>query len=159
MKKQASDLLKTIRAKSLLCLLSGVLVMLLGTFLAVMFCGDAEKYIDQLLGVSKVGVSKKYETLKFLGIGMGGVLLALQALMSYKRAKALEDTVRLTEGGQWQERLKNAIEHLGHESEFVRRAGTHELYHLARYTEESQLHQLVLDILGDYIRQTAGEEG
>ena len=43
--------------------------------------------IAQLLGASE---EKKNRTLTFLGIGMGGVLLALQALMSYKRAKAME---------------------------------------------------------------------
>ena len=35
---------------------------------------------------------QKNETLKFLGISMGGILIALQALMSYKRAKAMEET-------------------------------------------------------------------
>ena len=55
----------------------------------VMFCVSFE--VD-LLG-TRLGLSgKKNEILTFLGIGMGGVLLALQALMSYKRAKALEDT-------------------------------------------------------------------
>ena len=72
---------------------------------------------------------QKNETLKFLGISMGGILIALQALMSYRRAKAMEqtavaqadaakaeaDAVSKTEQGQRQDRLKNAIEHLGHE--------------------------------------------
>ena len=145
-----------------------------------MFCGGAEKYIAQLLGVSEARVSKKYETLKFLGIGMGGVLLALQALISYKRAKALEDTANAqaeaakaqakateeqakanekTEQGQRQERLKNAIEHLGHDSESVRIAGAYELHQLARDIEESRFRRTVLDILDAYIRRTTGEEG
>ena len=88
-----------------------------------------EKHTSELLDLPS-----KNETLKFLGIGMGGVLIALQALMSYKRAKAMEqtaeaqadaaraqaDAVSKTEQGQRQERLKNAIEHLGHEKESVR---------------------------------------
>ena len=72
-------------------------------------------------------ILNKFEALKFLGIGMGGILLALQALASHKRAKAMEDTAKTqtnailtTEKGQQQERLKNAIEHLGHESDSVR---------------------------------------
>ena len=52
-----------------------------------MFCETCKEWVGELLGLHT-----KSPILKFLGIGMGGVLLALQALMSYKRAKALEDT-------------------------------------------------------------------
>ena len=134
--------------------LVGAFVLLLGTFLSVMVSESVAGYVPPLFGLDA-----KNETLKFLGIGMGGVLLALQALMSYRRAKALEDTVRLTEGGQWQERLKNAVEHLGSDSDLLRMAGRYELYHLAQYTEESHLRQIVLGILGDYIRRKTSEEG
>ena len=103
-----------------------------------------------------LGLTEKEETLKFLGIGMGGVLLALQALMSYKRAKALEDTVKNTEQGQRQERLKNAIEHLGHKKDSVRLGGAYELFHLAEETKEWR--QTILDILCAHIRQTTGEK-
>ena len=108
---------------------------------------------------------------------MGGILVALQALMSYKRAKAMEDTAnaqadaanaqakateeqakanRHTEQGQRQERMKNAIEHLGHESDSVRLGGAYELFHLAEDTKEWR--QTVLDILCAHIRQTTGED-
>ena len=86
---------------------------------------------------------------------MGGVLVGLQAFMSYRRAKAMEDTVENTEKGMRQERLKNAIEHLGHASDSVRLGGAYELFHLAQDTEE--LRQTVLDILCAHIRQTTGE--
>ena len=100
---------------------------------------------------------------------MGGVLVALQALASHKRAKAMEDTANAqanatkeqakanqnTEQGQRQERLKNAIEHLGHKSVSVRLGGAYELFHLAQDTEE--LRQTVLDILCAHIRETTGE--
>ena len=86
---------------------------------------------------------------------MGGLLIALQALMSYKRAKALEDNVETTERGQRQERLKNAIEHLGHASDSVRLGGAYELFHLAEDTKD--LRQTVLDILCAHIRRTTGE--
>ena len=67
--------------------LVGAFVVLLGTFLFVMVSDSVEGGVSQLLGLYA-----KNETLTFLGIGMGGVLIALQALMSYRRAKALEDT-------------------------------------------------------------------
>ena len=129
---------------------------------------DCPKWIFSALGIDENG-EPKYEALKFLGIGMGGVLVALQALMSYKRAKAMEktaeaqadavkaqaDAVSRTEQGQRQDRLKNAIEHLGHDKESVRLGGAYELFHLAEDTED--LRQTVLDILCSHIRRTTGE--
>ena len=131
----------------------------------VMVWEGVEKCISELLGLSskpEVQLSSKPEVLKFIGIGMGGVLIALQALMSYKRAKAMEvtakahaDAVLNTEQGLRQERLKNAIEHLGHEKDSVRLGGAYELFHLAEDTQK--LRQTVLAILCAYIRQTTGE--
>ena len=147
-------------------ILTGLLIILFLLFLAVMFCEIFEAWVFQLLGVTK-----KYEALKFLGIGMGGILLALQALASHTRAKAMEDTANAqakateqqaaanqnVERGQRQERLKNAIEHLGHQSDSVRLGGAYELFHLAQDTED--LRQTVLDILCAHVRRTTGEEG
>ena len=148
-----------------------VLLVLAGAFLAVMCCDSAEKYVVQLLGLQVLGteVSKKHEALKFLGIGIGGFFIALQALMSYRRATAMEDAAsaqaeaiehqaranETTEQGQRQERLKNAIEHLGHESDSVRLGGAYELFHLAQ--DILELRQTVLDILCAHIRRTTGE--
>ena len=147
--------------------LIGLLVVLVVVF-AVVMIPDCPKWIFNLLGIAGTE-EPKYEALKFLGIGMGGVLVALQALMSYKRAKAMEqtaeaqadaaraqaDAVSKTEQGQRQDRLKNAIEHLGHESDSVRLGGAYELSHLAEDTED--LRQTVLDILCAHIRRTTGE--
>ena len=147
--------------------LIGLLVVLVVVFVIVIFPEDPE-WIFNLLGVAGTE-HPKYEALKFLGIGMGGILIALQALMSYRRAKAMEktseaqadaakaqaDAVSKTEQGQRQDRLKNAIEHLGHESDSVRLGGAYELFHLAEDTED--LRQTVFDILCAHIRQTTGE--
>lgn len=142
------------------------------TFLVVMFFNIGEQFVGQLLGLSE-----KNEILTFVGLGMGGVLVALQAVMSYKRAKAIEETAKSqaaaasaqarateeqatanknTEKGQRQERLKNAIEHLGHDSDSVRLGGAYELFHVAQDTKE--LRQTVLDILCAHIRQTTRED-
>ena len=117
---------------------------------------DCPQWIFKRLGITRPE-EPKYEALKFLGIGMGGLLIALQALMSYRRAKAMEDAVEKTEQGQQQDRLKNAIEHLGHKSDSVRLGGAYELFHLAKDIKE--LRQTVLDILCAHIRQTTGDEG
>ena len=144
--------------------LIALLILLVVIFVVVMSSENPE-WIFDLLGVAEKG-EPKYEVLKFLGISMGGILIALQALMSYKRAKAMEDTAQAqadaanaqarateeqakanqhTEQGQQQERFRNAIEHLGHEKDSVRLGGAYELFHLAQDTEE--LRQTVLDIL------------
>ena len=131
--------------------LIGAFVVLLVTFVLVMASESVEGYVSPLFGLDE-----KNDMLTFLGIGMGGVLLALQALMAYRRAKALEDTVQSAEQGQRQERLKNAIEHLGHGSDSVRLGGAYELFHLAQDTKD--LRKTVLDILCAHIRQTTGED-
>lgn len=145
---------------SFITLLVFSLMGLLFVFLRVVF-DDNSNSIYGHLGLAENEESKN-EALKFLGISMGGVLIALQALMSYRRAKALEDTARVqadavqrTEHGQRQDRLKNAIEHLGHESESVRLGGAYELFHLAQDTKE--LRQTVLDILCALIRQMTAD--
>ena len=142
-----------------------LLILLVVIFVVVMLSENPER-IFNLLGTAKNGESK-YETLKFLGIGMGGILIALQALMSYRRAKAMEDTAKSqadavlkTEQGQRQDRLKNAIEHLGHKSDSVRLGGAYELFHLAKDTlveDTEKLSQTVLDILCAHIRRTTSE--
>ena len=149
-------LFSTIKDNPLLSFLIALLVLAFGAFVGVLFCECIETYISKLLGLSD-----KNEALKFLGIGMGSVLVALQALMSYRRAKAMEDAVEKTEQGQRQDRLKNAIEHLGHDKESVRLGGAYELFHLAKDTlkedTKEKLSQTVLDILCAHIRQTTGE--
>ena len=158
--------------KILLGVLIFVFFVLAVALLSIMCCDSAEKFIVQLLGVEE---PKKYEALKFLGIGMGGVLLTMQAVIANKRAKAMEKTAKAqaqateeqakanknTEQGQRQERLKNAIEHLGHDRDSVRLGGAYELFHLAEDEDTAEgkkdLRQTVLDILCAHIRWTTGK--
>ena len=162
-----------VKENPLLSVLIFLLIALGAVFGVVMFA-DCPQWIFNRLGITRTE-EPKYEALKFLGIGMGGLLIALQALMSYRRAKAMEktseaqadaakaqaDAVSKTEQGQRQDRLKNAIEHLGHKSDSVRLGGAYELFHLAKDTLEEdakeKLSQTVLDILCAHIRQTTGE--
>ena len=153
--------LSKIKDNPLLSFLIVLLILSFGAFVGVLVCECIEIYISKLLGSSN-----KNETLKFLGISMGGILIALQALMSYKRARAMEDTAKSqadavlkTEQGQRQDRMKNAIEHLGHKSDSVRLGGAYELFHLAQDTPDTpELRQTVHDILCAHIRQTTGEK-
>ena len=141
----------------------GGLVFLLVAFvalaLAVIFLDDTAIYLQQLLGLSEEPngeLRKKYDVLKVIGFCIVGVLLVWQAWAANKRAKAMEDATENTEAGQRQERLKNAIEHLGHKRDSVRMGGAYELFHLAKDTEVWR--QTVLDILCAHIRHMTGGE-
>ena len=116
------------------------------------------------------GVEEKFRILEFVGVAMGGMLLAIGAAIADRRARAMEGAAKAqaeaakahaeankgAEDGRRQERLKNAIEHLGHDSDSVRLGGAYELFHLAQDTEG--LRQTVLDILCAHIRRTTGEK-
>ena len=133
-------------------LLLGVLTVVT---VAVFVSKSTAGYLQQLL-------SEKYDVLKTIGYCVAGVVSIWLAWAANKRANAIDVTAKEqakatenTEAGQRQERLKNAIEHLGHDRDSVRMGGAHELFHLAKDTED--LRQTVLDILCAHIRQTTGE--
>ncbi len=157
----ATELIQWVKTNPLLAILCGLLFALFVAFIAVMFSENLG-WISPYLGLTE-----KNKILTFLGIGMGGILLALQAVIANRRAKAMENAAREqakanqnTEKGQRQERFKNAIGHLGHKSVSVRLGGAYELFHLAEDTtdEAKDLRQTVMDILCAHIRQTTGEK-
>ena len=125
---------------------------------AVMVSGSVTNCLQRLL-------SEKDDVLKVIGYCVAGVVSIWLAWAANKRAKAMEDTAKEqakatanTEAGQRQERLKNAIEHLGHGSDSVRMGGAYELFHLAKDTEDEDLHQTVMDILCAHIRQMTTDQ-
>ena len=141
------------------CFLGGLIVLLVAVLLAVAFW-------DWQFMFRFLGLSEKSEVLKYLGISVGGLVLILQAVIANRRANAMQQTAEAqaranenTEHGLRQERLKNAIEHLGSESESVRLGGAYELFHLAQDTRgNDSIRQTVLDILCAHIRRTTGED-
>ncbi len=166
---------------SLIASLAVLLGALLLVFLVVMACDELES-IYRFMGLSN-DEDKKFSALKSLGIAMGGVILAIQAVNSYRRSKGIEKAAdaqaraadaqaraveaqtkaieqqtaanKNDEGRLRQERLQNGIEHLGHNSSSVRMSGAYELFHLAEETEN--LRKVVFDILCAHIRLTTGE--
>ncbi len=152
--------------------LIALLVLAFGAFLALLFVPVAGLNISALLCLYQ-----KSETLKFLGIGAAGILVALNALMFYKRAREMEEVAKAqadaageqataakeqarasrdAELGRRHERLHNGVEHLGHDSVAVRLGGAYELFHLAQDT--GALRQPVLDILCAHIRRTTAQD-
>lgn len=153
-------------------ILIALLVLALGALVCLLFIPYAGTQISAVLDLYP-----KTETLKFFGIGVAGLLVALNALMAYKRAREMEAVAKAqaeaaseqaraatevalarrdAEQGRRHERLHNGVEHLGHESVAVRLGGAYELFHLAEDTET--LRQPVLDILCSHIRRTTGQD-
>ena len=71
-----------------------VLLIVLAIGFVVVMVSENPEWSFKLFGVSLKMENQNIEALKFLGIGMGGILVALQALASYRRAKAMEDTAK-----------------------------------------------------------------
>ena len=161
------------RGNPIVAVLAALLVILLAFFLIVVI--REPEWFYRLSGIAN-GDERKFTALKSLGVAMGGVILAIQAANSHRRAVAMEESARAqaraseaqadaaraqaganrnAEKGLRQERLKNAIEHLGHEAVSVRLGGAHELFHLAQ--DNKELRQTALDILCAHIRQATGE--
>ncbi len=152
--------------------LIALFVLALGAFVCFLFVPGAAYSMSSVLGMHQ-----KADTLKFLGIGAAGVLVALNALMAYKRSRAMDavakaqadaavEQARATaeqarasrdaEHGLRHQRLHYGVEHLGHESVAVRLGGAYELFHLAQETES--LRQPVLDILCSHIRRATEQD-
>ena len=91
-------------------------------------------------------------------------LAVWRSIVAQKQVEAAQKTAtahlganQATGRGQQQERMKNAIEHLGNASDSVRLGGAYELFHLAEDTEDRGQRQTVLDILCAHIRWTTLE--
>lgn len=151
-------------SRCVLALLAVLLAGLAGLFLWAGF-SEEETWIFNFLGLEP---EEKSEALTFLGLAMGGVLVAIGAVIAHRRARALEETARAqaraaeqqarandnAEKGQLQDRLKNAIEHLGHGSPTVRAGGALELERLAR--DAPELREMAHEILYGHERRDAG---
>ena len=87
--KGIKNLWEKITSESFLRSLLIFLLVVVSVLFLIVVCTDYPTWTKRYLGLTE-----KNETLKFLGIGMGGLLIAIQALMSYKRAKALAPSAR-----------------------------------------------------------------
>ena len=107
-------------------------------------CGFAPLWFPEKWGWGKDEMSI-LERMKFAAYVVGGGLVMWQLQISNRRSTALEKTAALGEKGNITERFKNAIEHLGSDSESIRMGGIYGLYHVAR--ESSEYADTVLKIL------------
>ena len=150
------NLFSKIKDNPLLSFLIFLLVLAFGAFVGVLFTDCPETWISpNLLGVAGKD-NPKYEALKFLGIGMGGVLGrptspdVPQACQGYggcrTSAGRCRERTSQSYGGAGKSQpahragtavrsdLETLSSILGHESDSVRLGGAYELFHLAKDT-------------------------
>ena len=126
----------------------GWLVMLLVfALLSVMFDVDNGAFAYLL------GTGFKNDTITYIGLGLGGALAAVGAVALNQRAVAMADNNRLVEKGHIDERLKAAVQSLGHTELSVRIAAFYQFYHLAEGNSDMKLRRSILDILCAHLRQ------
>ena len=114
----------------------------------------------------------KHETLEFIGLGLGGVLAAIGAVELNRRATAAmknseamtknaEEMAKnnaLTEKGHIQERLKAAMQSLGHIAPSVRIAAFYQFYRLAKDNSDKDFVKNIFDILCAHLRHLTSNE-
>ena len=135
------------------------LALILVIFFGVMFSECVYRIVNGWLGTKETETgTSKYETLKFIGLGMSGILVALGAIAINRRADAQVKNVvaqvennQLIEKGHTNERFKSAIESLGHNDVSVRIASFYQFYHLAK-GEEEDLRRNIFEILCSRLR-------
>ena len=158
-------------------ILGGFAAIMAVIMVVVMFCDPKDRY-------GLLGVNTKADALKFLGVAVGGLLVAIQALASHRRAGAMEGSMAAqaaalktqadavnaqaaaveqqvkanlhTEEGLRQDRLKNAIGHLGADSMSMRLGAAYELFRLA--SDSSDYCHAAHDILCAHIRQITSKK-
>ena len=81
---------RILNARVLQSILLIALTILVISLVIAMFCESFQKWLGCL-----IGTTHKRDLMAALGLAMGGVLVALQALMSYRRLATLEDTARV----------------------------------------------------------------
>ena len=103
-----------------------------------------------------IGANNKIETLKFIGVGIGGILAAIGAIAINRRAdaqvesaKAQVETNQLMEKGHINERFKTAAEHLGKPETQI--TAYYEFCQLAKNHKKSR--KIVFNILCAHLRK------
>ena len=99
------------------------------------------------------GIDDKHEALKFVGWGIGGMIITLGALAVNRRAEAQEQNSNLVEKGNDDARFQHMIEDLGHAKTVVRIATFYRFYYLAsKDVQTNKFRNDVFEILCSCLR-------
>ena len=156
-----------------MCVIWCSLVLMLIAFIGLMRDATILDYHIPTLLYDWLGTKEnetKYETLRFIGFGIGGVLATVGAVAFNRRATAQIEAAKaqtrhneLIEEGHNNERLQNMTANLGHDRMTVRITTFHQLYYLALKdkdkdkTKAKRLMQDVFETLCLYLRAMPDE--
>ena len=101
-----------------------------------------------------LGVGTKEAVINKLSIALAGLLSAWAIWSAYRRAEAMQKQVLATENRLVQERFRDAVQHLGDESESVRLGGAYALFRLA--LEEDAFRKQIAEMLCAHILSVTG---
>ena len=128
---------------------------LLGVFLLITMITCEGGIFASILGTStspETGVGTKQETIKFIALGIGGILAAIGAIALSRRASAQIENNKLIEKGHIDERFKSATENLGSQNTGTRIAAFYQFYYLAKDSKDDNLKENILNILCSHLR-------
>ena len=144
------------------CVLWFFLIVLFGVFVCALSAPSGGVFA-KILEIT--GMTAKQETLKFISLGMGGVLAAiaavelnLRATAAMKNAEAMTKNNVLTEKGHIEERFKTAVQHLGSRRMSARIASFYQLYYLAKDNPDPDFVKNIHEILCAHLRQTTRDK-
>jgi len=132
-----------------LCLLFLSLLLYAASSLTHMKCEGADHLLCYWLGVGT-----KEAVIKRLSIALAGLLSAWAIWSAYRRAEAMQKQVLAMENRLVQERFRDAVQHLGDDSESVRLGGAYALFRLA--LEEDAFRKQIAEILCAHICAITG---
>ena len=135
---------------------SAIILAMLAALVWMGICGFAPLWFPEEWKWGKDEMSI-LERMKFAAYVVGGGLVLWQLQISNRRSTALEKTATLGEKGNITERFKNAIEHLGSDSESIRMGGIYGLYHVVQ--ESRGYADTVLKILCAHAKSVMAEPG
>ena len=130
-----------------------VLALMLVIFLGVMLSEYVSRIVNGWLGTKETEIgTSKYETLKFIGLGMSGMLVAIGAIAINRRAAAEAENNKLIEKGHINERFSFAIENLKNDDPVIRISAFHQFYYLAKHNNVADFRKNIFDVLCAYLR-------
>ena len=143
-----------------------IVVLMLLMFVLAIRSDNMLMWISNLLGTAKETIATeqvvaintvKSETLKFIGLGISGMVVAIGAIAFNRRADAEVTNNKLTEKGHINDRFQQATENLGHKELTVRIASFYQFYYLASKNMRTQkktqeFRESIFEILCSYLR-------
>ena len=138
------------------CMAWGMLIIMFFLFFGVILFECIATLVGKGLGT---GTHKdKAETLKFIGLGMGGILAAIGAVAYNRRANAEVENNRLTEKGHIEDRFKTATDNLQSKHPVIQISAFYQFYYLAKHSNDIDFRKNIFDVLCAHLRHITQKE-